>query len=46
VLFYIGDLSVEQAAAAMEISEGAVKASLHSARKNLSRSLEVTDDTR
>jgi len=44
VLFYIGDLTVEQVAAVMEISPGTVKASLHAARKNLVQLLEVPDD--
>jgi RNA polymerase sigma-70 factor (ECF subfamily) len=41
VLYYLGDLSVAQVAGAMDISEGAVKAALHAARKNLLPLLEA-----
>lgn len=44
VLFYIGDLSIDSIAAAMSISDGAVKAHLSQGRKRLRELLEVTDD--
>jgi RNA polymerase sigma-70 factor (ECF subfamily) len=39
--FYLADLSSEQVAAAMGISEGAVRFHLHAARKTLTSTLEV-----
>ena len=44
VLFYIGDLSITDVAAAMGISTGAVKAHLSQARPRLRNVLEVEDD--
>ncbi len=39
-LFYVDDLSVAEIAAAMELSDGAVKYHLHAARKTLRDALE------
>ncbi len=39
-LFYVDDLSVHEIAAAMELSDGAVKYHLHAARKALREALE------
>jgi RNA polymerase sigma-70 factor (ECF subfamily) len=44
-LFYFADLSVAEVAAAMELSEGAVKYHLHAARAALAQKLEVADDS-
>jgi RNA polymerase sigma-70 factor (ECF subfamily) len=43
-LFYVGDLPIHSIAAAMSISEGAVKAHLFQGRKTLQRLLQVVDD--
>jgi RNA polymerase sigma-70 factor (ECF subfamily) len=44
-LFYYSDLSIAEVADAMQLSEGAVKYHLHTARASLARSLEVRDDS-
>lgn len=44
VLFYIGDFSIDSIAAAMNISDGAVKAHLSQGRRRLRELLEVDDD--
>ena len=43
-LHYLADLSTAEVAAALGISVGTVKSSLHDARRRLRVSLEVTDD--
>lgn len=43
VLFYLGDLSVQEVAAAMDVSEGAVKAHLNFARSDLQQLLRTHD---
>ncbi len=43
-LYYVDDSSVKDIASYMKISQGAVKAHLHNARKNLSESIAVTID--
>ena len=43
-LHYLADLSTADVAAALGISVGTVKSSLHDARRRLRVSLEVTDD--
>lgn len=44
VLFYLEDLPVAEVARTMSISEGAVKAALHAARRRLHEWLEVSED--
>ncbi len=46
VLYYLGDLSVDEVAETMAVSAGTVKAALHAARSRLERLLEVDDDAR
>ncbi len=46
VLYYLGDLSVDEVAETMAVSAGTVKAALHAARARLERLLEVDDDAR
>jgi RNA polymerase sigma factor (sigma-70 family) len=43
MLFYYASLTAEETAAAMGVSLGTVKSTLHDARKRLARTLEVSD---
>ncbi len=43
-LYYLGELSVREVAAALEVSEGTVKSNLHDARRRLRELLEEAPD--